>query len=132
MRAMLRCPAGKALIVKGIARRHPLGVLGGLVPVQLGAPQPDAVDDVHHACLCLVAKHPHRQDLGWDPLDDASHRLRRDLARRRGEDESDGVGSQAHGQEGIGLRRDPADLHEHGLTSPVPPPGGFGTRRGAR
>ena len=71
-------------------------------------------------CRRLVAEHPDGEDLGRDALDDPPHGLGRDLARRRGEDEPDGVGPQGHGQQGVGLGGDPADLHEHGVTSRHP------------
>ena len=61
----------------------------------------------------LVAEHADRDDLGGQPLDDVAGLLRGDLAGRRREHEADGVGAHGHGQEGVLLARDPADLDEH-------------------
>ena len=132
-RAMLRCPAGKALMVRAIRAATQRVSSVDLVPVQLGGPQPDAVHDLHHPGGRLVAEDPHREDLGRHALDDAPHGLRRHLARRRGEDEADGVGPQPHRQQGVGFGRDPADLHEHGVTVTASHPSRDGWhRRGPR
>ena len=70
----------------------------------------------------LVAEHPDREDLGRQALDDAPHRLGRDLARRGGEDEADGVGAQGHGQQGVGLGVMPQIFTSTGSPRPAAAP----------
>ena len=61
----------------------------------------------------LVAEDTDREDLGRQPAGDVEHLLRGNLARRRSEDEADGIGTHGDGEQRIVLIRDTADLDEH-------------------
>ena len=112
----------------------PLGVLDRLEAVQLDGVQPDLVDDLDDPLGRLVPEHADRHRLVRQALDDVGHRAGRHLAGRRGEDEADRRGTHAHGQQGVGLGGDAADLHEHavGLLADAVAGGHVTRLRGAR
>ena len=124
-------PADDALDHPADLRGH-LGDVGRrLVPVQLGGTQPGPVGHVDHPRRQLVAEHADGEDLRREPAGDVVDLLHGDLARRRGEDEPDRVGTHRHGEERIVLAGDPADLDEHPPTI-VRPRGGRADRASVR
>ncbi len=118
--AMAAVAGGEGLDDEGHALRHPLGVLGRLVPVELRGAEPGAVHDLHDPLGRLVAEHPDGEDLGREPLRRCADGWGATWRGRGCEHEPDGVGPEADGQEGVGLRGDAADLHEHALRPRVP------------
>ncbi len=106
---------------KGDPDRDIAAVLEALPPVQLGGVEPGVVDDLDDPAGLLVAKDPDGADLRREPPGDGGHRARAHLAWGRREDEADGVGPHGHGQKGVLLACDPADLHPHGTARPKSP-----------
>ena len=121
-RASRSSPAGKAWMTSGTrAATYPQSS-NGLGPVELGGVEARADDDLDDPLRLLVAEHPDRADLRRQPPRDGAHGVRAHLAGRGREDEADGVGAHRHGQQGVLLARDPADLHphEHGPADAAP------------
>ena len=103
-------PALKALITAGPAR-DPLGVLDGLVPVELGGPQADGVGDLDDPAGRLVAEHPDGEDSGGTRFTMSATAVGV-IWRGEGAKTKPTVGPHADGQERIGLRGDPLDLDD--------------------
>ena len=119
-RAMVRSPAGKALMTVRHAGPHPLRLLGRLVPVHLRRAQTGDADGLDDALRRLVPEHADGQHVLGQALGDVPGQLHRDLARRRGEHEADRRRAEAHREQRVGLRRDAADLDEQVLAHRVP------------
>jgi hypothetical protein len=79
--------------------------------VQLGGLEAGRVHDLDDTPGSVVTEDPNSQKVfSGQPFDDVGYSLWGDLARRRGENKTDGVGPHGHGQEGVVLRGGTADL----------------------
>ena len=111
-RSMLRCPAGKALMVQLVRPAiHWVSSMDS-TPWSWTPAQADLVGDLDHPLGGLVPEDADGHGLVRQPLDDVGHRRRGHLPGRGGEDEPDGRRPHAHGQQRVGLGGDPADLDE--------------------
>src|SRR2546423_13352312 len=85
--------------------------------MQLRGAKPGALHDLDDALGHLVAEHAHGHDLRWQAAHDVVDETWRDLARRRSEDEADGISAHGDGEQRILLARRAKHLHEHGTNS---------------
>ncbi len=84
--------------------------------MQLSSLQSRRVNDLHDPARGVVPENSHGQNVfAWKAFYDVGYSLGRYLARRRGEDKPDGIGSHGDRQQGVVLGSRPTDLYDHGF-----------------